>query len=172
MTRSRSQATSIALVIVPVAVPVLCRRTRWLRVVSRTAVAVSMGLSMAHALERPGKLELSVQRWWETTGLYRPWFGRAGHLEGTALLALPALAAVSTAGRPAALAAWTACLVANPGVFLTMVAPTNRATLRHPEEPPPDADRLRRRWELGHLLRFCCHALAFLLIAPDPAPRR
>lgn len=162
---------STAAVLAPVAVPVLLGRPRALRTVARTSVAITAGLSLGHALQRPAKLRMSTQEWWSLSiRLYRPWYGRAGHVEGTALLALPALAFSSRRGRTATLTATTAMLLANPVLFLRLVAPTNRATLASPDAPPADAARLARRWELGHLLRAACHVLALVAVSSDPPP--
>lgn len=163
--------TSTAVVVAPVVVPVLTRRPRALRGVARASVAVTAGLSLGHALQRPAKLRMSAQQWWWlSTRLYRPWYGRAGHFEGMALLALPALAVASRRGRPPVLLAWAAVLLANPVLFMTLVAPTNRATLASPDVAPAGAALLARRWELGHLMRAVCHGVALIAVLTEPGP--
>jgi hypothetical protein len=62
--------------------------------------------------------------------------------------------------------------VANPVLFMTFVAPTNKATLQHAETVPEDLVHLRDRWEFGHLARFVCHAAAFTVLACDAGLRR
>lgn len=170
MTRTRSAVVSTIAVTLPVVMPLLTGRRRILRGVALVVTAATAGLSMAHVLEMPAKRRLPLSQWWWLTNrLYRPWFGRAGHAEGVALLAVPALGAVSPASRPAALIATALLAVANPVLFFTLVAPTNRATLESPEHPPKDCQRLRDHWEFGHLARFLCHALAFVVLAGEAA---
>lgn len=128
---------------------------------------------MSHALQLPAKRRLEPAQWWSLTRtLYRPWFGRAGHAEGVALLAVPALAVVDPGSRPRCLTSSAALLLANPVLFFSLVAPTNQATLRYGDEVPPDVVALRDRWEFGHLARFACHLAAFLAVAWDGCHER
>lgn len=160
--------TSPIIVALPVAVPLLRRRRRALRAVALCSTAVTMGLPLAHALELPARRRLDARQWWLTRLLYLPWFGRAGHAEGVALLAAPALAGLVPSARRSALAAWALLLIANPGVFLPLVAPTNHQTLRL-VDPPGNWRQLRDRWEFGHLARFACHAGALGVLVIEAA---
>lgn len=170
MRRTSSALVSTLAVTGPVLVPLLIRRRRLLRGVALVATAATAGISMGHALEMPAKRSMSpAEWWWLASRLYRPWFGRAGHVEGVAWLALPALAAVSSTSRRAAGVASGLLVAANPIVFVIFVAPTNRATLTSPDHPRWDVERLRNSWEFGHLARFVCHALAFVVLASDTA---
>lgn len=161
-----ARALVSALVVVPpVAVPLMTRNRAALRTVALVSSSVTLGLSMSHALELPAKRRLAPAQWWSLTRtLYRPWFGRAGHAEGIALLAVPALAVVDPGSRRRWLTSSAALLLANPVLFFSLVAATNRATLRHGDEVPLDVVALRDRWEFGHLARFGCHLVAFLAL--------
>jgi Domain of unknown function (DUF1772) len=166
--------------------PALTGRRRFAHATASMTSALTMGLSFAHTLEIPGKLSYDGRLWWHLQRtLYRPWWGRAGYLEGTAILSTGALAYARREDHPAlaptAVAA-VALLIANPGVFFALVAPANRATLHtEPDDLPADWRRLRNRWELGHALRFVLHLTAFVALrtaegaghtAAAPARRR
>lgn len=157
---------STLVVVSPVAAPLVARHRPALRTVALVSSAVTLGLSMAHALELPAKRRMETAQWWSLSRtLYRPWFGRAGHAEGIALLAVPALAVMDADSRRQSLTSSCALLLANPVLFFSLVAATNRATLRYGDEVPPDVIALRDRWEFGHLGRFMCHLVAFLALA-------
>lgn len=157
---------SVAAVPAAVVVPVFTHGARWASAVSLLSTALTTGMSFAHAIELTGKRAYDGALWWHLAStLYRPWWGRAGHLEGVALLAVPTTAVLQRNRRPAGplTAAAAGCLLLNPGIFWGYVRPTNLATFRAtPEELPADWRELRDRWEYGHLARFVLHLLALL----------
>ncbi len=156
--------------------PALTGRQRIAQTIAVTSSALTMGPSFAHTLEIPGKLSYDGRLWWHLQRtLYRPWWGRAGYIEGAAILSTAALAYTTRDDHdvcvPTAAAA-LALLAANPGVFFTLVAPANRATFHtEPDDLPADWKRLRNRWELGHAMRFGLHLAAFAAITKGHVPR-
>ena len=63
-----------------------------LQVVTLMLVAVTMALSLAHALEYPGKMRLSKQEYLATQTIYYPGFTLCGIAEGVSVIALGLLA--------------------------------------------------------------------------------
>ncbi len=73
--------------------PAVAGRVRSLRFIAIMSTALTMGMSFAHTLEFPGKMKYEGKLWWHLSRtLYRPWWGRAGYVEGLALCSVPGLA--------------------------------------------------------------------------------
>lgn len=164
--------------------PAVTGGVRSLRFIATMSTALTMGMSFAHTLELPGKMKYDGKLWWHLSRtLYRPWWGRAGYVEGVALCSGPGLAYLVRHRRPAlplTLGAVACLLLANPIVFFRCVQPANTATLHTtPEELPSNWTELRNGWEYGHALRFALHltALSALIVSvlvetPSEPPRR
>lgn len=100
MNRPLSSIASLVGTTSLIAGPVLGRRVGAARAVALVSTALTMGMSFAHTLDIPGKRSYDGRLWWHLSRtLYRPWWGRAGQLEGVALGAAPALAYCETAAQ-------------------------------------------------------------------------
>jgi hypothetical protein len=130
-------------------------------------VALLMGLTFAHVLERPAKMDYEAGLY--TTlqrTLYRMWGppNVGGFLEPLAIVATIG-ATFAARGRRRALwlaaAALAALLLAFPVVFFALVEPVNEAFRADPSSVPANWRELRTRWETGHTIRFGLHLAAF-----------
>lgn len=165
MLRRSSRFAPIIATLALASAPAVTGRVRSLRSIATLSTALTMGMSFAHTLELPGKMKYEGKLWWHLSRtLYRPWWGRAGYVEGLALCSGPGLAYLVRDRHPAlplTLGAVSCLLLANPVVFFTCVQPANSATLHTtPDELPPNWAELRNRWEYGHALRFALHLAA------------
>jgi hypothetical protein len=142
------------------------------RFVTLMLVALLLGLSFAHVLEKPAKmgydgaLYITLQK-----SLYVMWGppNIGGILEPAAIVATLVLA-VATRRRkhPFVLAviALVLLLAAFPGVFFWLVAPANAAFRNAtPATLPENWTAFRTQWELGHTIRFALQLLAFGCLA-------
>jgi len=67
-------------------VPTVLGNVRALRFIAIVSTALTMEMTFAHTLELPGKMTYDGKLWWHLSRtLYRPWWGRAGYVEGVAL---------------------------------------------------------------------------------------
>lgn len=146
-------------------------------------VAVTMGLSLAHALEFPGKVRLAEPTYRAVQAIYYPGFTIGGLVgEFGALLTLPVLLAITPAGTKAFW--WTLVslcfLVLAHLSYWFVTHPVNSAWLKDTEVagvgrlffrvgPGQESDwrHMRNLWEISHVARAVLAALAFvsLLIA-------
>jgi hypothetical protein len=147
------------------------------RFITLLLVTLTLGLSFAHTLEMPAKLEydgplyVTVQQ-----TLYR-WWGPplvGAFLEPSAILATAVLAFLVRRRRrtfAVTLAATVLLLLAFPVVFLLAVEPANAAFRQAtPQAPPTDWTRLRAQWEYGHAARFVLHLAAFAVLLWSSVP--
>jgi hypothetical protein len=157
-----------------------------LQVLAAVLVAVTMGLTLAHALELPGKLRLSRDAYLAVQPIYYPGFtigggvGEAGGL--VALLLLVVLTPKGTAAFWLTLAAFVA-LLATHAVYWIATHPVNNFWLRDVElkgfggrfflfDPwrraralgAPDWTILRDQWEYSHVLRAGLALLSLILL--------
>lgn len=144
---------------------------RSLRFVTMLLVALVLGLSFAHVLELPAKMQydaalyLSLQK-----TLYAQWGppNVGGFLEPAAILATLILSFLLRRRRPAVwltLGVGVALLLAFPVVFFVFVAPSNAAFLSATVASiPGNWMELRTNWETGHAIRFGLHLLALALL--------
>jgi len=133
---------------------------------SLVLTAIGMALSLAHALELPGKRRLDRDTYLAVQMIYAPGFAIGGFLgEACAILATLALAIVTPAGTTALwlTAAALACLLATHGIFWLFTRPVNRFWGK-PLPAGSDWVALRDRWEGSHLARAVAAAAAFLLL--------
>jgi hypothetical protein len=157
------------------------------QIVTTLLVAVAMALSLAHALELPGKKRLGRETYFAVQPIYYPGFtigGGVGEFGGTlATVALLILTPVGTAAFWLTLAALV-CLLGMQAVYWTMTHPVNKFWLRREalqgagerffaagkadarnQQRPWTA--LRDRWEFSHVARavLAFVGLALLVIA-------
>lgn len=141
-------------------------------------VAVTMGLSLAHALEFPGKLRLDEPTYRAVQAIYYPGFTTGGLVgEFGGMLALAALLILTpTAGERF----WWTCvalgfLVIGHVTYWVVTHPVNAAWLKDTDLAgisktffglfsAPDADwqHMRNVWEYSHVARAGLHIFGFL----------
>jgi hypothetical protein len=146
-------------------------------------VAVTMGLSLAHALEFPGKARLAEPVYREVQAIYYPGFTIGGLVgEFGALLTLPVLLALTPVGTKAFW--WTlvsvCCLLLAHLTYWLVTHPVNSAWLKETEiagvgrlffrirsAPESDWRHMRNLWEASHVTRavFAASAFVSLLVA-------
>ena len=135
-------------------------------------VALLQGLTFAHLLERPAKLQYDAAFYIKRQQtLYVQWgppnFG--GILEPATILVTVILAAfLLRKHRPAlwfTTAAAGALLLAFPVMFFWLVAPANEVFLAAgPDRIPADWMDMRAQWETGHAVRFLLQFIALGLL--------
>jgi Domain of unknown function (DUF1772) len=157
-----------------------------LQVISLFLVAVAMALSLAHALELPGKRRLDKPAYLAVQTIYYPGFTWGGGIgDGLGTLATLALLLMTPAGT--APFWWTlvafAALVGMHGVYWIVTHPVNKFWLRDqtlggfgggffafdPLKRSGAAGedgwvRARDRWEGSHVLRAVLAAIALLAL--------
>jgi hypothetical protein len=147
-------------------------------VVALLLVALTMGLSLAHALEFPGKRRLDEPTYRAVQSIYYPGFtigGLVGELGG--MLALVVLLFL----MPTDIAPfwWTVgslgLFVAGHATYWVVTHPVNAAWLKHTQlagvgnaffglfsAPGSDWRHMRNVWEYSHIARAFLHVLGFL----------
>lgn len=151
-----------------------------LSVLALLLLAVTMGLSLAHALEFPGKLRLDEPTYRAVQAIYYPGFtigGLVGEFGG--MLALVVLLVITPAGSERFW--WTAAalglLLAGHATYWIVTHPVNSAWLKGVDLAgtsriffglfsAPDADwrHMRNVWEASHVARAGLHTLGFLAL--------
>jgi hypothetical protein len=154
-----------------------------LEVVTVLLVALAMALSLAHALELPGKLRLSKDHYLAVQPVYYPGFTYGGMAEPLGLLLLLLLFFLTPAGNPRfwlILTAFLALLAMHLAYWL-VTHPVNNFWLKDFElkgfgaaffsfasrtssKRHPDWTELRNRWEYSHVLRAGLGLLSFLVL--------
>jgi uncharacterized membrane protein len=163
-----------------------------LQVIAAVLTSIAMALSLAHALELPGKLRLNRGEYFTVQKIYYPGFTLGGLGEGLALVLLIVLTAVTPRESPSF--KWTlaslAALLAMHVIYWTVTHPVNKIWVRDSRlsqvgarffglgaETEPDNSlsedqwtRYRDRWERSHAVRavLSMAAFIFLLIAIAP----
>jgi hypothetical protein len=144
-------------------------------------VAVAMALSLAHALEFPGKLRLGKDAYLAVQQIYYPGFTFGGFVgEFGGMLALASLLFLLPESKPFW---WTVVslllLIASHAVYWLVTHPVNGFWLKDFElsgwggaffsifAPPQNADwqQLREIWEYSHVARACLSMLSFVAAA-------
>jgi hypothetical protein len=149
-----------------------------LQVVTLVLVAITMALSLSHALEYPGKLRLGEKDYCVVQAIYYPGFTFGGASEPAAILA----AFVLLLATPASAAFWLTliallALIAVQVVFWLVTQPVNKhwlkgETLSGAGEAffgaggniEGDWRALRDRWEHSHIARAALATVAFVLL--------
>lgn len=158
---------------------------QFLQVMAVLLVAVAMSLSLAHALELPGKLRLSKEQYLEVQPIYYPGFTIGGIAEPAGLLVLLALLFYLPAGSTAfwlTTGAFVA-LAAMHAAYWLLTHPVNNFWLKEfqlkglgarffsvgaaNQEGDAQADwtALRDRWEYSHVLRAVLGFISLALLA-------
>ena len=156
----------------------------FLQVLSILLVSVGMSLSLAHALELPGKRRLQRETYFAVQTIYYPgftvggMFGELGAILVTGVLLL--LTPAATVRFWLVLTTLT-CLGIMHALYWVITHPVNQVWLKHQELRGPGAKffgrpratveadwtLLRDRWEMSHVARavFAMSALAALVVA-------
>ena len=152
-----------------------------LKIAALFVVAVTMALSLAHALELPGKMRLTREQYLAVQPIYYPGFTYAGACEPIAVLALAVLLIVT----PGSVQFWliVGAFVAaalTHILYWTLTAPVNKAWLKDTKlssgaqrffgadntvKNTENWTALRDRWERSHVLRAGSSTTAFVLLA-------
>lgn len=141
-------------------------------------VALTMGLSLAHALEFPGRLRLDEPSYRAVQAIYYPGFaigGLVGEFGGMLVLAILLVLTPAGTERLVWIAAALGMLVAGHATYWIVTHPVNKAWLKDTELTgasqvffglfaTPDADwrHMRNVWEWSHVARAAFAALGFL----------
>jgi hypothetical protein len=154
-----------------------------LQVASVFLVSVAMALSLAHALELPGKLRLDRETYYAVQTIYYPGFTFGGFSEGLGILALMILLLLTPIDGAAFM--WTlaslGALIAMHATYWILTHPVNKFWLKDQDisklgsgffgfDPVNRArsetvwTRLRDRWEYSHVLRALFSTLALLAL--------
>lgn len=155
---------------------------RFLTILSLLLVAVTMGLSLAHALELPGKLRLDEASYKTVQAIYYPGFTLGGAVgEFGSLIALAVLLYLTPYGSGRFW--WTAAslllLMAAHGTYWLLTHPVNKFWVKDVAMSAPastffsksagtpsgDWTALRSKWELSHVIRACLALLSLISIA-------
>jgi len=154
-----------------------------LEVVAVLVVAIVMALSLAHALELPGKLRLSKEDYLAVQPIYYPGFTFTGFAEPLSVVVLIAL----LFWIPGSTAFWLVfaaliALAAVNAIYWVVVHPVNNFWLKdfalkgasgaffksgasQSDEGEVDWIAYRNRWEGGHVVRAVLSLIALVLLA-------
>jgi hypothetical protein len=153
-----------------------------LQVITVFLVAVALALSLAHALEFPGKMRLPKEAYLATQTIYYPGFTIGGFGEGLGLVATLLLLLLVPHGNPAfrwVLVAFLS-LLAMHLVIWTVTQPVNRRWLAdlnlsgpaqtffsvrqgsHDNTAGDQWERLRNKWEYSHVVRAVLAAISLI----------
>lgn len=142
--------------------------------------AVTMGLSLAHALEFPGKLRLSKEQYLIVQSIYYPGFTLGGIAEFAVIVATLVLLALTPPDTRQfwLIAGALLALVAVQAIFWLMTQPLNKYWLRETKISQP-AKRFfelgqggmpqnwlvaRDEWERSHILRAIAAMFGLILL--------
>lgn len=148
------------------------------QIVTALVLSVAMTMSLAHALEYPGKMSLSKEEYFAVQKIYYPGFTYAGATEPVAIILLGILLVFTPRGTSGFWLTAFALLGAAVmhAIYWLVTHPINQAWVKGVElskfgsgfftlgsEPQSDLSwtRLRDRWEYSHIARACL-ALAAL----------
>lgn len=149
-----------------------------LKILAVIVTSIPMGLSLAHALELPGKYRLDRDSYLAMPSVYYPGFTVGGAAEPLSILIVLAVVLMQSQ----TLALWLAVLalislIAMHAIFWIVTQPVNRFWLTGSNlsglgasffAGAPAAERdwmvLRDRWEYSHLARAVCAVIAFVAL--------
>ena len=149
-----------------------------LEVAALLLAAVTLSLTLAHALELPGKMKLARDEYLAVQRIYYPGFTIGGVCEPLTVVALAALLLATPAATTQflLLAAALVAAAATHAIYWLVTAPVNKAWVQGQTLPPaaehffgkgqgPQVEwqALRNRWEGSHLARAATASVAFLL---------
>ncbi|HYH71435.1 MAG TPA: DUF1772 domain-containing protein [Methyloceanibacter sp.] len=149
-----------------------------LSILALLLVAVTMGLSLAHALEFPGKLRLDEPTYQAVQAIYYPGFTIGGFVgEFGSMLVLAALLYLTPTNSERFwwIAAALGLLIVGHATYWIVTHPVNSAWLREVQltgasqfffglfaAPGADWRHMRNVWEWSHVARACLATLGFL----------
>jgi hypothetical protein len=153
-----------------------------LEVLALMLASVTMSLTLAHALELPGKLRLTKEQYLTVQPIYYPGFTIGGFAEVAVLAAAIALLVITPpqAQQFGLIAAAFVAFAVVQVIFWTMTQPVNKYWLRHTDlgasgkrffetgaaaDVPTDWRVARDRWEQSHVLRAVAASAGMLLLA-------
>jgi hypothetical protein len=161
-----------------------------LEILAVVTVAVAMALSLAHALELPGKLRLSREQYLATQPIYYPGFTIGGMAEPVGMLVILGLMLVTPTGGTGfwLLAAALAALIASHAAYWLLTHPVNNFWLRDTRLQGAGATffsfgsrtgtaaaegwmDLRDRWEFSHVVRAVLSMTSLILLTAAVAAR-
>ncbi len=131
---------------------------------------LTMGLTFAHVLELPQRLQYDAALWVALTrpnALYKYFGIIGGPIEVAAVLGTIALAVVLRHERPSGRLALAAALFHSAALaaWITLVAPTNATIAKWGGgDIPANWEIWRNRWETGHSVGFVLLAAGFCLL--------
>lgn len=159
-----------------------------LQVLATILVAVAMALSLAHALELPGKMRLDQDAYYAVQPIYYPGFtigGGIGEAGGTIVTIVLLFLTPSGSSDFWLTLVALAGLIAMQAVYWMVTHPVNnfwvegetldrfsagffafgakRSSLEH-RERPPDWTELRYRWEYSHVVRAVLSGGSFVAL--------
>jgi len=151
-----------------------------LQILTVMLAAVTMALSLAHALEFPGKLRLKKEQYLVVQPIYYPGFTIGGIAEPAVILATLALLIMTPAGTAAfwLVAGALAALITVQVIFWTKTQPANSFWLEETDlsrsatrffqtgrgSAPRDWTEARDQWERSHILRALAATLGLFLL--------
>jgi hypothetical protein len=157
-----------------------------LQVLAILLVAIAMALTLAHALELPGKMRLAKDAYFATQAIYYPGFTIGGVCEPAALITILVLLILSPTGGAEfwlTLGAFIA-LLAMHATYWVLTHPVNNFWVqgvqlsrtgtgffgfdpfgRTGDAGKPEWTTLRDRWEFSHVVRAILGVLGLCLIA-------
>jgi hypothetical protein len=149
-------------------------------VIALLLVAATAGLSLAHALEFPGKLRLDEDQYRTVQAIYYPGFTIGGLIaEAGSLLLVPLVLALTPIGSGSfqRVALCVLFLAVGHAIYWIMIHPVNAVWLKGTQlsgasarffaaRAGEDADwrRLRNVWEWSHVARALAFAIALLCL--------
>jgi hypothetical protein len=154
--------------------------TTFVSVVALLLVAITMALSLAHALEFPGKLRLDEATYRAVQAIYYPGFTIGGFGEFGALVVLPVLLFLTPfeTDRFWWIAAAFLFLLISHAIYWFVTHPVNHIWLKDSDVagmgalffsrfagPEADWKHLRNVWEYSHIARACCGMISLISMA-------
>lgn len=144
---------------------------RLLRTTCLVCVILTLGLSFAHVLEIPGKLQLDGPQWLLVQQHLYIGFGTVGAVIEVAAIVLAWVLALRLRAAPGSEAALGAAILTTIGLiaWALIVAPMNTVLNGWTEATlPPGWTAVRDRWETGHAVQAALFFAAFLLLERVP----
>jgi len=140
---------------------------RLLRMTCLVCVVLTLGLSFAHVLEVPGKLQLDGAQWLTVQQHLYVGFGTLGAAIEVLAIVLAWVLALRLRAAPGGRAALGAAILTTIGLiaWALIVAPMNTTLDGWTETTlPPGWAGVRDRWEAGHAAQAALFFAAFLLL--------
>jgi hypothetical protein len=138
---------------------------RVLRFAALSLSALCLAPRFAHVLEMGPKLQLGASDYGLVQGIYVK-FGPVGSVLEPLAIASVIATAIATRGRRGFAAAVVAAvaIVATLVSWIVLVAPMNTAMAAWADGIPLGWERVRMRWEVGHVIGFGLNLMAFLAL--------